>query len=178
MNKSDAVREVLAELGQDAPAANVAAIVLGRYGVNVSAAYVRVCRSRDTREAGIYRSSRVARTKPAPVTVPVPRPRAPVRPARRADEADQADRDMYALLDSVLAAVESALEGQPRQVTGDQEFIHNIQSILNDPEIRDDNPGYEYSTRVRDDGMITLTIRNQDEGYSLPPPKYKRSRAY
>jgi hypothetical protein len=121
MNKADAVREILSELGQDAPAADVASIVLDRYGVNISPAYVRVCRSRDAREAGVCDSPRPARTKPAPVitqpapvTVPAPRPRAPVRPAPRATEVDQGDGQVFQLIDRTIEAVMRALGGRPQ----------------------------------------------------------------
>jgi len=173
VNKADAVREVLAELGQDAPAADVAATVLDRYGVNVSPAYVRVCRSRDAREAsahagvrtdGVPGLSRPVRIKPAQVPAPAPRPRAPGRPVPRADEADQGDEQVFQLIDRTIEAVMKALSGVPQQVTGSPALIAEIAAVLDDGEVRRDYPGYAYD--VFSDGQCkTLRLYNSE----LPP---------
>ena len=171
MNKADAVREVLAELGQDAAAADVAATVRDRYGVHVSPAYVRVCRSRDAREAGVSHSPPPAGIKPAPVTMPAPRPRAPARPAPRTDEVDQGDEQVFQLIDRTIEAIMKALGGEPQQVTGSPALIAEIIAVLDDGEIRRDYPGYAYD--VFSDGQYkTLRIYNTELPPAAPVPDH------
>jgi hypothetical protein len=168
MNKADAVREVLTELGQDAPAADIAATVRERYGVNVSPAYVRVCRSRDARD-----SPRPARIKPAPVSVshdrmalPAPRPRASAqRPTPQANlEPDQDEKQVFQLIDKCVQAIELALGGKTQQVTGPPDLIAEIAAVLDDEDVRGDYPGYAYD--VLSDGQFkTLRLYNAE----LPP---------
>jgi hypothetical protein len=172
VNKADVVREVLAELGQDAPAPDVAAIVRDRYGVNVSAAYVRVCRSRDAREASAHAgvrtdgipgsdSPRPARIRPAPLTVPALRPRAPVRPSPRADEADPEELEIFRKIDRVVEAINHVLStGNPLQVTGSESLVREISDICDDEGLRADYPaGWEYEIFRVPDGRFALAIK-------------------
>jgi len=173
MKTVDAVRAIL-EYMPDAPAADIATEVMKRYGVGTTAAYVRVVRSRDTREAGIVRP-RTARPNPVPVSVPAPTPRTRETASKRRkhDELDddQADRQVFELIDRTVAAIEKALSGAPQQVTGSPDLIAEIAAVLDDDEIRRDYPGYKYD--VFSDGRYkTLRLYNAELLPADPMPDH------
>jgi hypothetical protein len=176
-SKSDAVRMVLAQM-PDAQASDVADTVADRFGVSVSAAYVRVVKSRNAASSDGRNPPRT-RTVPRdePVTEPriprqpkpprsTPRAHAPVKTADIRDDGysgyqateDQADQELYAWIDKVEAAVRQAVSGQPQAVTDTPEMIQMISEICDDPELREANRPFSYEILTSTDGMQTLRL--------------------
>jgi hypothetical protein len=166
VKKVDAVRAVIAQFGEATSAADIAAAVEDRFGILVSDAYVRVVKSRDAREGSSDIPPNSVSSRPAPVTVPALRPRAPARrPALPENtEPDQDEQQVFQLVDKCVQAIELALAGKAQQVTGLPELIAEIASVLDDDEIRRDYPGYAYD--VFSDGRYKILRLYNAE---LPP---------
>jgi hypothetical protein len=195
-SKSDAVREILAEM-PDAQASDIADAVADRFGVSVSAAYVRVVKSRGAVSSDGRIPPRI-RTMPRdePATEPriprapkpprsTPRVHAPVKTATPHDDRysggyssddlgdDLSDEELYAWIDKVEAAVRQAVSGQPQAVTDTPEIIQMISEICDDPELRANNQPFAYEILTATDGTQTLRLYAD---VPVPAPKPRGNR--
>lgn len=98
-------------------------------------------------------------------------------PVLASDDEARADAYMMALLDRTIQAISIALDGNPQRVVGSQELIDSIASILDDPQVQNDYPGYAYETGTAGEWEM-LTIRSSSDreliAYAMPRPKGKR----
>lgn len=181
MNKTALVLKVLERFPADTAASVIADAVWQQHGISLSPAYVRTVRSRAAR-GEVSSSSPSVSTRAAPAAARAPGPRAaaiavapkpaPVvpRPARELaePELDQGDQQVIAQINSVVKAVERALSGKPQQIVGSVELIGHITEICNDPELREEFPGFEIDTFFVPNGMKALVIRSADLPLSDP----------